>query len=149
MITEKMVLLFFAVVLIGVGLLLALGIRALLRARAVRRQGYAPQPLPAELLAALQASPPMQKPRAKKAYYGMGVRWQVTFQSVIALGPVGVRLMLLDRGSYPWVLCDVNKLHYPQLGTLLQHAPLWVSGHVSKIEGDEITLKNARLEFES
>jgi len=47
------------------------------------------------------------------------------------------------------VLCDINKLHYPQLGTLVQHAPLWVSGYISKIGGGEITLKNARLEFEA
>lgn len=52
-------------------------------------------------------------------------------------------------GVFPRVLCDINKLHYPQLGTLVQHAPLWVSGYISKIGGGEITLKNARLEFEA
>ena len=91
----------------------------------------------------------MQQPRAKKAYFGMDVRWQVMFQSVIVLGPVGVRLLLLDRGGSPRVFCDVNKFKYPQLNTLAQHAPLWVSGYISKIVGDEITLKNARLEFEA
>ena len=136
----------FALCLIA--LAAALIVRSVLRAAAVKRQGYALEPRPSEIQAALQAVPLMQQPRARKAYLGMGVRWQVTFKSVIVLGPLSVRLMLLDRGSYPWVLCDVRKSKYPQLNSLTQHSPLWVSGHISKTYGDEITLKNARLEFE-
>ena len=68
---------------------------------------------------------------------------------VLPLVLVGIRLMLLDWGSFPWALCNINRLHCLQLSTLVQHAPLWVSGHINKIVGDEITLKNARLEFEA
>ena len=126
-----------------------LGVRAVSRARAVRRQGYALEPLPSQIYAEIQAIPVMQQPRAIKGYYGLGVRWQVTFESAIVLGPVSIRLMCQDRGNYPWVLCDVHKRQYPQLNTLVKHAPLWVSGQISKIEGDEFILKNARLEFDS
>ena len=136
----------FVLCLIALGA--ALAVRAVLHAQAVRRQGYALEPCPSEIQAALQAVPLMQQPRAIKSYLGMGIRWQVTFESVIVLSPLSVRLMLLDRGSYPWVLCDVHKSKYPQLNGLVQHTPLWVSGHISKIYGDEITLKDARLEFE-
>ena len=98
-------------------------------AQAVRRQGYVLEPRPSEIQAALQAIPLMQQPQAVKSCLGMDVRWQVTFE-------------------YPWVLCDVHKAKYPQLNNLVQHTPLWVSGHISKIYGDEFTLKNVRLEFE-
>ena len=98
MITAKMALISFTFVLTGIGIPLALGVRARLRTRAVRRQGCTPEPLPAELLAALQTVPLRQQPRAGKTYYGMGVRWRVAFQSVVVSGPRP------SDAAWPWHL---------------------------------------------
>jgi hypothetical protein len=127
----------------------ALIIRAVLQARANRLRPYVLEPRPAEIMDALKQAPVLEQSRARKAYQGLKVRWYVTFESAIPLSPIGLRLMLQDRGDFPWVICDVRKQKYPELRGLVQHTPFWVSGQISQIKPDEIILKNAQLEFEA
>lgn len=124
-------------------------IRAILRTRAQARQGYVLEPRPSDIQTAIQEIPVMQQSQARKSYIGLGVRWQVTFESAITLSPISVRLMLVDEQKYPWIWCDVHKRQYPQLNGMVPHTPLWVTGQISKITLNDIYLKNVRLEFET
>ena len=138
---------FFTLLLLIVVALLVL--RAIFRARAQRLRPYVSEPTPGEIMRALQQAPVLEQPRAQKAYRGLKVRWRVTFEAAIPLSPISLRLMCQDRGNYPWLLCDVHRLKYPQLKGLVQHTPFWVNGQVSRIHGDNIDLKNVTLDFDS
>lgn len=110
--------------------------------------GQASDLLPGDIRAAIQASPVVQQPRAGKSYHGMTVQWRVTFESAFASGVFTVRLMCWDRGNFPWVVCDVRRGRYPQMEGMLKHTPFWISGRITKIEGDQIFLNKVQLGFE-
>jgi hypothetical protein len=142
---------FFACVIIVVALLV---LRALLRARASRLRPVVEEPRPPQIIAAIQAAPLLEQTRAAKAYVGMKVRWQVTFEEVIVSGLM-LDLMLQDPASlrpgtpFAWVLCSVRRGKYPQLNGMVQHTPLWVSGQIQSVKSEMITLKNPQIEFEN
>ena len=138
--TALIILLFFV---------LTLSLRAVFRARIVR-SGYLLKPLPTEIMAALDAAPPLERPRARKTYRGMPVRWEVTYEAAIVTGLISLRLMLTERStSYPWVWCNVRKGQYPQLRGLPQHTPLWISGRIKSVQINDIYLQDVLLEFDN
>ncbi len=107
---------------------------------------------PPQIIAAIQAAPLLMQTRAAKAYVGMQVRWHVTLEDAI---PDGLMLMLMlqDPASlspgtpFAWVNCAVHWGKYPELNGRVQHTPLWVTGQIKKIDGEQIFLKNVTLDF--
>ena len=143
----------FVWILLILGAVFALGLWALLR-RLSGRGGFrgvsaSAVRSPTEIMAALDAVPPLERPRAAKAYRGMPVRWRVCYDTAFSSGLTTVRLMSTEWGtSYPWLLCDLSRRRYPQLRILLKSAPLWVSGRVKEIRINDIYLEKVSLEFE-
>ena len=116
--------------------------------KTVRGSGPGSTLLPGEIITAIQKAPVIQQPHAARVYHGMNVRWRVTFESAFTSGLTTMRLMCQDRGNFPWVICDVRKGKYPQLAGMLKHTPFWLSGHINRIEADEIYLRGVSLSFE-
>ncbi len=108
------VLVFFGVLAAALVLGTALIVRAVLRAAAIKRRGYVLEPRPGDIQDAIQAAPIMQQSRARRAYLGLGVRWHVTFDPVIVLNPLSVRVMGEGQGSAVWVFGDVHLRDYPR-----------------------------------
>jgi len=136
---------------------LALGLRAILRRLSGGRfrglsatvPGADAGPLPTEIMAALDAVPPLGRPRAAKAYRGMPVRWRVCYDTAFPSGMTTVRMMSTGWGTdYPWLYCDVSPRRFPRLRTLPKSAPLWVSGRIKSIDVNDIYLRDVRLEFD-
>ena len=128
-------------------------LRVVLRTRANRLRPIVEEPRPPQIIADIQAAPLLEQPRAAKAYAGLKVRWQVTFESVIPDGLM-LTLMLQDPASlrpgvpFAWVLCSVRRGKYPRLNGMVQHTPLWVTGQIKSIKGEMISLINVTLEFD-
>ena len=139
--------------LLCLALVLLLLLRVVLRARVNRLRPTVEEPRPPQIIAAIQAAPLLEQPRAAKAYVGLKVRWRVTFEEVIVSGLM-LELMLQDPASlrpsvpFAWVMCSVRRSKYPQLNGMAQHMPLWVTGQIRSIKSEMITLQNAVLEFE-
>jgi hypothetical protein len=53
--------------------------------------------------------------------------------------------MLLDRGNYPWVNCEVPIGDYPELLIASVGTNFWIAGKIKKVEGATIELEEARL----
>lgn len=135
----------------------ALGLRTILRrlsgggfrGLSATVPGAASGPLPAEIMAALDAVPPLERPGAAKAYQGMPVRWRVCYDTAFPSGLTTLRLMSTEWGTdYPWLFCDIPRRRYPQLRSLPKSAPLWISGRVKSIRINDIYLGDVRLEFD-
>ena len=139
--------------LLCLALALLFVLRAALRTRANRLRPIVEEPRPPQIIADIRSAPLLEQTRAARAYAGMKVRWQVTFEAVI---PDGLRLdlMLQDPASlrpgvpFAWVVCSVRRGKYPRLNSMVQHTPLWVTGQIKSIKGEMISLKNVTLEFE-
>ena len=104
--------------------------------------------LPSDIITAIGQCPPVQQDRAARSYHGVDIRWRVTLESAFTSGLTTERLMCQDRGNFPWVICDVRRGKYPQLAALPPHAPFWISGRITSIQGDQIFLRGVRLSFE-
>ena len=140
-----------AILLVVILIIAAIVLRAALRARAQRLRPTVQEPSPNEIISAIQKAPVLEQPRAAKAYVGLKVRWPVTFESAFPSGMTTLRLMCRDPSSFnfSWIIFDVRKHKYPELNALVQHAPLWVTGQISRIKSDEISLKHVALDFMS
>jgi len=136
---------------------LALGLRAILRRLSGGgfRGVSATMPgadgglLPTEIMAALDAVPPLERPRAAKAYRGMPMRRRVSSDTAFPSGLTTLRLMSTEWGTtYPWLFCDISRYRSPQLRSLPKSAPLWIIGRIKSIRLNDIYLRDVRLEFE-
>jgi hypothetical protein len=104
-------------------------------------------PTPRDIIKQLEALPPFQRPAARTAYLGIPVKWHVTLHSVTPLPNGLAHLMLLDRGSYPWVYCDVSLASYPQVKIAKTGDSLTVSGTIADVEGNAVILATPVLDF--
>lgn len=149
--TALLVLVFFVV---G-GLILRTVFRVLkgkIMGQAVRLQASLMELRPPQIIAAIQAAPLLEQTRAAKTYTGLQVRWYVTFEEVIPDG-LALILMLQDPASvapgtpFAWVNCTVRRGKYPEINGMVQHTPLWVTGQIKNISGDQFFRKNVMLDF--
>jgi hypothetical protein len=103
------------------------------------------RPLPAKIIRDIQKRPPLQRSEASQHYAGLRVRWKVAFSSSHSKSDGSVRLMLLDRGHYPWIYADVSVDDYPEIKTFAEGTKLWVSGSIQSCDGNTITLSDAKV----
>jgi hypothetical protein len=103
------------------------------------------RPLPAEICAATTAAPPLHQDTRVQEYVGLQVHWLVSLHSAHRRDQGTARLMLLDRGNYPWVNCEVPIGDYPELLIASVGTNFWIAGKIKKVEGATIELEEARL----
>src|SRR5207237_9214935 len=99
----------------------------------------------ANIIKEIDSRPPFQQEEAGQHYLGLNVKWKVTFHSARKVSDTVTFLMLLDRGSYPWIYCDVFISDYPAIKTAQQGSKLFVTAAIARIEGNTITLTNVKM----
>jgi len=110
-------------------------------------RGYAATPDPRTIVDDIRDSPPYQEEDKKKHYVGQKVYWTTTFEEAHRIRRGRARLMLLDRGGYPWISCTVVTNEYPRLKLIRRGSTVSVIGEISDIHAKSIFLVNVRLKF--
>jgi hypothetical protein len=103
--------------------------------------------LPKTIVKEVDSYPPLQRNQIEDSYKGIKVEWKTKFQEAHLRNDGTTHLMLLDRGSYPWVYCDVRVSDYPELKVIKEGTIIWVSGEIIKVVGNTITVKPTKLRF--
>jgi len=102
---------------------------------------YRKRPYPSEIRDEINNAPPLQRDAVIESYIGLKVTWLTTFETAHGPSPKGiVRLMLLDRGSYPWVNCNVNLNQYPELKSAKAKSEILISGTIKNLDSGSIEL---------
>jgi hypothetical protein len=101
--------------------------------------------LPDQIIKEIDARPPFQRTEAAQNYIGMKVTWRLTFYSVRLINDTKARLMLKDRGSYPWIYCDIDIPDYPAIKITQEGAELRVSGRIADVADNVITLTDVSI----
>ena len=106
---------------------------------------YPATPLPREIVEEIRDSPPYQEDDKKTNYLGLRVNWKTTFESVDKERRGRVGIMLLDRGSYPWIVCTVSSRRYPWVKLSSRGSAVRIAGEIGEIHGNSIELVNVVL----
>ncbi len=103
--------------------------------------------LPKKIIKEIDKIPPLQRDKLKESYKGLRVEWKTKFYSANLNKNGNVSLMLLDRGDFPLILCDVNINDYPELNVVKEGAVIWISGEIIDVDVVSITVKPSSLRF--
>jgi len=103
------------------------------------------QPYPKELISEIDKLPLAQQEQARRNYIGLKVEWQATLYSVTSKEGNIARLMMLDRGNYPWIHCEVDVSNYPELKIAREGHGLWVAGEIAEVGANSIKLVNCQI----
>jgi len=106
---------------------------------------YHERPYPREIIQEINERPPFQQPTAAESYLGLRVSWDATFESVFQVSSGLWHMCLCDRGSYPWIYCDVDIKDFPELKIAKKGAQLRVAGEIIVISDGTITLAMHRI----
>jgi len=135
----------------GVGIsvltLLYFVIRKLFRKKKTKNKSEVFNLLPDEIIKEMDKIPPLQRDKLKESYNGLRVEWKTKFLIANLSKNGNVHLMLLDRGNYPWICCDVKINDYPELKVVKEGAVIWISGEIIEVDGNKITVKPSSLRF--
>jgi hypothetical protein len=112
---------------------------------------YKERPLPSEVIDQINNLPVLQQTSASSSYIGIKVIWQTTL-CTIDIRKVEKKdiahLMMRDRGTYPWIYCDVELSNYPELKIMKEGHEIWVRGEIKEVDGNVIYLDHSDLKFE-
>ena len=103
------------------------------------------RPYPSEITAAIGAAPSLHQETRAREYIGLEVRWLCSLKVARAGQLKTVKLMMLDRGSYPWISCTVALDKNTDLLHALEGKRYWVQGRVSSVSSGTIELDEATL----
>ena len=109
---------------------------------------YRMQPYPRDILHEIDQLPVAQQGRARANYVGLKVSWHTTLEVVTPDEQNRARLMMYDRGNYPWVLCEVDFLEHPEAKIARKGHGLWVNGEIAEVWMGTITLVKADVAFD-
>ena len=101
---------------------------------------YRRRPYPAEIIKQIDNLPILQRDVVAEQYIGLRVEWETTLESAHSTSGNKVHLMLLDRGSYPWIYCDGDLSKHSEMKIANKGHKLWVQGQIAAIKGNGITL---------
>ena len=101
-------------------------------------------PLPREITNAIDSAPPLHRDSRSHEYLGVRVQWLTTLHNA-SLWNEEIRLMLRDRGGYPWIYALVPKDLYPDLSLAKRDTSVWIAGTISKFGDGGITLEQVEL----
>jgi hypothetical protein len=102
-------------------------------------------PLPRKLRASIDAAPSLHQSARALEITGMKIQWKTTLEHAREKEGGLVHLMLLDRGSYPWVVCDVPKDLYPDLLLARTGTVIWVAGRIANCNSGTFVLEDPQL----
>jgi hypothetical protein len=109
---------------------------------------YKPNPLPAKMTSIINKSEPFQIAVKAESFIGLKISWLTTFETSHTPNSNGcVKLMLLDRGHYPWVYCTVNINEYPEIKSAKKHSKIWLAGEIKKVDGGGIDVEVHQLQM--
>jgi hypothetical protein len=103
------------------------------------------RPLPDELVASIDAAPPVHQAARAREILSIAIQWKTTLDHVHEFGGDTLSLMLLDRGRYPWVSCAVLKTKYPDLLLASKGTVIWVAGRIAKYESNVFEIGDPEL----
>lgn len=109
---------------------------------------YRMQPYPRDIFDAIGQLPLAQQALVRASYVGLKVSWRTTLEVVTPDEQNRARLMMLDRGSYPWVYCEVDFLEHPEAKIARKGHGLWVNGEIAEVWMGTITLVKADVAFD-
>lgn len=109
---------------------------------------YRMQPYPRDIFDAIGQLPLAQQELVRASYVGLKVSWRTTLEVVTPDEQNRARLMMLDRGSYPWVYCEVDFLEHPEAKIARKGHGLWVNGEIAEVWKGTITLVKADVAFD-
>jgi len=112
---------------------------------------YRMQPYPKDIFDEIGREPLAQQRLARATYVGLKVSWRTTLDAVFPVHPDEqnrAQLMMLDRGTNPWVLCEVDFLEHPEAKIARRGHGLWVNGEIAEVGVGDITLVKADLAFD-
>lgn len=123
--------------------------------RASERQETAPanpeyrtQPYPSEIFREIGQLPLAQQDQACLSYVGLKVSWRTVLEAVHVKNQNRARLMILDRGNYPWICCEVDFSEHPEAKIAKKGHGIWVKGEIAEVGASEITFVKADLTFD-
>lgn len=100
----------------------------------------------ADMTAALERAPPLQRDEVAKHYEGIAVQWDAQLFSAAKDGEDEVRLTLdFGPGDSNLVSCRVRLSEYRELGVLPKGAPISVIGKIQKVAPRIATLEDVQL----
>ena len=109
---------------------------------------YRMQPYPKDIFDEIGREPLAQQGPARANYIGLKVSWRTTLEIVSLDEQNRARLMMYDRGNYPWVECEVDFLEHPEAKIARRGHGLWVNGEIAEVGIGTITLVKADLAFD-
>jgi hypothetical protein len=102
---------------------------------------------PKQIVKYLRSLPPLQTDLVANNYKGIKVRWKVNLETARPLAEGKLHLMLLNRGEYPWVICEVESKRYPELGIIKKNTLFTIQGEIESVDEGTIHLKDCQLYF--
>ena len=76
---------------------------------------------------------------------GVKIQWKTTLVTAEEIKDGLIHLMLLDRGNYPWVVCEVPKDLYPDLLLARKGTVIWVAGRIASYHSNTFVLEEPQL----
>jgi hypothetical protein len=101
-------------------------------------------PLPGEITRQINEAPLLHQANRSREFLGIRVQWLTTLSNADIRGS-GIRLMLKDRGMYPWVYVTVPTDLYPDLSLAKEGTLVWVAGTIAEFSGGGIVLEQVEL----
>jgi hypothetical protein len=102
-------------------------------------------PFPRELKASIDAAPLLHQSARALEFVGVKIQWKTELNNINEIKGGLIHLMLLDRGNYPWVVCDVPKDLYPDLLLARRGTVIWVAGRIANFDSNTFVLEDQQL----
>ena len=110
---------------------------------------YKTKPYPSKIRREIHKCPPYQREAKLKSYLGLPLQWKTELEAIHDQSEGVIRLMMLDRGNYPWVYCSANISEYPELKVIKKGTRMWVAGKLEGIDtaGGVFTLSAEKIKI--
>jgi len=95
----------------------------------------------------LKSLPPLQQDSAAEHYKGIKVSWMLNLENGHTLPDGKLHMMMLSKGEYPWVYCEVDPEQYPILRVINKTQLFTVEGEIKAANRGTIELKNCQFFF--
>jgi hypothetical protein len=105
---------------------------------------YSERPLPDEIIDKFQQLPLAEQVAAVKAQAKRKVNWEAEIKDVRLEG-ASYKLMMLDRGHYPWLFCDISVAENSEAQTWKDRQKVQVWGTISTLGGNVINIQDCHV----
>jgi len=105
------------------------------------------RPFPTELRDSIDAAPVLHRAARAREFSGLKIQWKTALETAHEAKGGLISLMLLDRGNYPWVNCDVPKDKYPELLLARKGIVIWVAGQIANFSDNIFVVEKPELQI--